>query len=236
VCRALCTCKSAVLGRSAGSVIGIGCPQIRHIPSGFPEPIRNETAGLRARRGRERGETGDGGYGGCSDGESLAVQGAGERRPRLRSAFGPAEERDGIAYRMSCLRPPRPRAARIRVWAFGSRPRCRLIAVRPYDIILDVLKQLLLRVPEDVHRRLAARARREGRSVNAVATEILDAAAAGDQGDRRARLRAAAAAAGTLRSVDARSVSAARRRRIVGSTRGLGAQVDRLLAEERERV
>jgi plasmid stability protein len=98
-----------------------------------------------------------------------------------------------------------------------------------------MLKQLLLRVPEDVHRRLAARARREGRSVNAVATEILDAAAAGDQGDRRARLRAAAAAAGTLRSVDARSVSA-RRRRIVGSTRGLGAQVDRLLADERERV
>jgi hypothetical protein len=85
---------------------------------------------------------------------------------------------------------------------------------------------------------LAARARREGRSVNAVATEILDAAANGDQGDRRERLRAAAAAAaaGTLRSVDARSVSAARRRRIVGSTRGLGSQVDRLLAEERDRI
>ena len=101
---------------------------------------------------------------------------------------------------------------------------------------LSMLKQLLLRVPEDVHRRLAARARREGRSVNAVATEILDAAAAGDQGDRRARLRAAAAAAGTLRGVDARSVGAGRRRRIVASTRGLGAQVDRLLAEERDRV
>jgi predicted HicB family RNase H-like nuclease len=41
-----------------------------------------------------------------------------------------------------------------------------------------MLKQLLLRVPEDVHRRLAARAKREGRSVNALATEILDAAAA----------------------------------------------------------
>src|ERR1700736_5330218 len=109
--------------------------------------------------------------------------------------------------------------------------RCRLIAE-----IVSMLKQLLLRVPEDVHRRLAARARREGRSVNAVATEILDAAAAGDQGDRRARLRAAAAAMGTLRSVDAPSVSAARRRRIVASTRGLGAQVDRLLAEERDRV
>lgn len=98
------------------------------------------------------------------------------------------------------------------------------------------MKQLLLRVPEEVHRRLAARAAREGRSINAVATEVLDAAADADRGDRRARLRAAAAAAGTLRSTQARRVSAARRRRIVDSTRGLGPQVDRLLAQERERA
>ncbi len=98
------------------------------------------------------------------------------------------------------------------------------------------MKQLLLRVPEDLHRRLKARAERERRSVNAVATEILDAVADTDQGDRRARLRAAAAAAGTLHSTQARRVSAARRRRIVESTRGLGEQVDRLLAQERERT
>jgi plasmid stability protein len=98
------------------------------------------------------------------------------------------------------------------------------------------VKQLLLRVSEDIHRRLAARAQREGRSINAVATEILDAAADSDRGDRRTRLRAAAAAAGTLRSVQARRVSTARRRRIIASTRGLGPQVDRLLAQERERV
>jgi plasmid stability protein len=97
------------------------------------------------------------------------------------------------------------------------------------------VKQLLLRVPEDVHRRLTARAAREGRSVNALATQILDAAAEGDRGDRRAQVRAAAVAAGTLRAVDARPVSAARRRRITESTRGLGPQVDRLLAHERER-
>src|SRR5450631_1447326 len=97
------------------------------------------------------------------------------------------------------------------------------------------MKQLLLRVPEDLHRRLVARAAREGRSLNAVATEMLDAAAEADQGDRRAQLRAAAAAAGTLRTVKARPVSAARRRQITESTRGLGAQVDRLLAQERER-
>ena len=97
------------------------------------------------------------------------------------------------------------------------------------------VKQLLLRVPEGIHRRLAARAAREGRSVNSLATEILDMAADADQGDRRAQLRAAAAAAGTLRSEKARPVSAARRRRIVESTHGLGRQVDQLLAHERER-
>jgi plasmid stability protein len=97
------------------------------------------------------------------------------------------------------------------------------------------VKQLLLRVPEEMHRRLAARAAREGRSVNALATEVLDAAADADQGDRRARLRAQAATQGTLRPVDAPRVSAARRRRVIASTRGVGAQVDQLLARERER-
>jgi plasmid stability protein len=64
-----------------------------------------------------------------------------------------------------------------------------------------MLKQVLLRVPEDVDRRLTARAKRDGRSANAVATEILDAAATGDQGDRRERLRAAARARARARSV-----------------------------------
>lgn len=98
------------------------------------------------------------------------------------------------------------------------------------------MKQLLLRVPEDVHRRLVARAAREGRSLNAVATEILDTAADADGGDRRAQVRAAAAAAGMLRTADARPASAARRRRVLESTRGLGPQIDRLLADERDRV
>jgi len=83
---------------------------------------------------------------------------------------------------------------------------------------------------------LAARAARDGRSVNAVATEILDAAVDADEGDRRTRLRAAAAAAGLLRSVPAKSVTPARRRRIIASTRGTGPILDRLLAEERDRM
>lgn len=101
--------------------------------------------------------------------------------------------------------------------------------------IIGEVKQLLLRVPEELHRRLMARAAREGRSLNALATEILDAAAEADCGDRQARLRAAAAAAGTLRTTAARPVSPARRQRLIASTRGLGAQLDRLLDEERDR-
>lgn len=98
------------------------------------------------------------------------------------------------------------------------------------------MKQLLLRVPDDIHRRLTARAARAGQSVNAVANEILDAAVDADEGDRRSRLRARAAASGMLRSTAGAVVDASKRRRIVGSTRGSGPVLDRLLAEERERV
>lgn len=112
----------------------------------------------------------------------------------------------------------------------------RKISSKGADII-KAMKQLLLRVPEDLHRRLSARAGREHRSVNSLAGEILDAAVDADRGDRRARLRAAAVASGIVPgTVPARAVGVARRRRIIESTRGLGAQVDRLIDEERNRV
>ena len=98
------------------------------------------------------------------------------------------------------------------------------------------MKQLLLRVPDEIHRRLAARAARDGRSVNAVATEILDAAADADEGDRRARLQARAAALGIARSTPAGPVTAAHRRRIIASTKGTGPILDSLLAEDRDRA
>jgi hypothetical protein len=69
-----------------------------------------------------------------------------------------------------------------------------------------------------------------------VATEILDAAADADEGDRRARLRARAATLGVLRAAPAPSISMAHRRRILASTRGTGAILDRLLTEERDRM
>jgi plasmid stability protein len=60
------------------------------------------------------------------------------------------------------------------------------------------MRQLLLRVPDEMHHRLAARARREGRSINAIANEILDSAADVDLGSARDRVRARAVAVGIL--------------------------------------
>ncbi|MFN2464390.1 MAG: Arc family DNA-binding protein [Candidatus Dormibacteria bacterium] len=97
------------------------------------------------------------------------------------------------------------------------------------------MKQLLLRLPEEVHYRLAARAKRAGQSINSVATEILDASLDSDTAGRQERLRARARALGVLREGSSVTVSPARRRRILGTMRGLGPVADRLLMEERER-
>jgi plasmid stability protein len=117
----------------------------------------------------------------------------------------------------------------------ATRPGGSTISRTHFDI-MDAMKQLLLRVPDDVHRRLAMRAAREGRSVNALATELLDLGAEADQGDRRARLRAKAAAERMLGSVPAPVVAPAERREVLASTRGLGPVADALIAHERDRL
>jgi hypothetical protein len=99
------------------------------------------------------------------------------------------------------------------------------------------MKQLLLRVPEDLHRRIRARAAREGRSMNAVAGTMLDAATDADLSappTPQERLRARARALGMLSEVPARPVSKAERDRIIASTRGIGKVLDRIIAEDRE--
>jgi plasmid stability protein len=102
--------------------------------------------------------------------------------------------------------------------------------------IINSMKQLLLRVPDEIHHRLAARAARAGQSVNAVANEILDAAVDADEGDRRARLRARAASLGLLRSTPSTAPSPARRSRVIATAKGTGPVLDQLLSEERERA
>jgi hypothetical protein len=107
------------------------------------------------------------------------------------------------------------------------------------------VKQLLLRVPEDLHRRIRARAAREGRSMNAVASAMLDACTDADLGSRlpgtpptpptpQERLRARARALGMLSEVPARPMSKAERDRIIDSARGIGKVLDRIIAEDRE--
>ena len=98
------------------------------------------------------------------------------------------------------------------------------------------MKQLLLRVPDDLHRRLAARAAEQGRSVNALASEILDTATEGEAADRRSRLRARAAALGMLESRPAPAVTAGRRRKILDGTRSWGPIADELISYERDRL
>jgi len=98
------------------------------------------------------------------------------------------------------------------------------------------MRQLLLRIPDEVHHRLTARAARSGRSVNAIANEILDAAVDADTGDRRTRARARALALGILVEGSSVQVSPARRRRILATTRGTGPIADELLADDRDRV
>jgi hypothetical protein len=116
--------------------------------------------------------------------------------------------------------------------------RLSIIDITIVDVISFVfVKQLLLRVPEDLHRRLAARAAREGRSMNAVAGAILDVATDADIGGpptTQERLRARARALGMLSEVPAPEMSKVERERIIASTQGIGPILDRLIVEDRE--
>jgi plasmid stability protein len=95
----------------------------------------------------------------------------------------------------------------------------------------------LLRVPDEMHHRLAARARREGRSINAIANEILDSAADVDLGSSRDRVRARAVALGILARPPARpSPVVTSREEVLRLLAGVDVTADELLAFERGRM
>lgn len=98
------------------------------------------------------------------------------------------------------------------------------------------MRQVLLRVPDELHARLTSRAAREGRSVNRTATDILLAAVDADEGDRRERLVAQAAALGILRPGHGSVIDGTRRQQVIRSTKGTGPIIDRLIDEERDRL
>ncbi|MFC9694841.1 toxin-antitoxin system HicB family antitoxin [Kribbella sp. NPDC056951] len=97
------------------------------------------------------------------------------------------------------------------------------------------MRQLLLRVPDDLHARLTARAQQEGQSVNALATELLDHVIEEDSASVRRRLRAKAHQLGVLAEPHAprRTLSPAARRAALDSARGLGQVVDEILEDGR---
>lgn len=96
-------------------------------------------------------------------------------------------------------------------------------------------KQLLLRVPEELHARLAARARFEGRAVNAIANEVLEAhaAEASPRQALRARARALGVLAEPLTSSALTGVARHEREAALAVTRGRGAILDELMADGR---
>lgn len=95
------------------------------------------------------------------------------------------------------------------------------------------MKQLLLRVPDDLHARLIGRAKRSGRSANAIATELLEVGVGNESGDARAELRARARRMGVLATATAPAVDAADRREALEAMRGTGRVLDEILAEGR---
>jgi plasmid stability protein len=95
------------------------------------------------------------------------------------------------------------------------------------------LKQLLVRVPDDLHARLLARAKRSGRSATAIATELLEAGVGDESGDARADLRARARRLGLLASAPAPAVDPAARRSALRALRGIGPVIDDILADGR---
>ncbi len=98
------------------------------------------------------------------------------------------------------------------------------------------MKQLILRVSPELHRRIAARADREGKSVNAWANDLLDVIVDADIAeDRQARANAKAAMLGMLVTFDVPPVDEATRERGRKALRELAPEIVRILEEDRNR-
>lgn len=95
------------------------------------------------------------------------------------------------------------------------------------------MKQLILRVSDDLHRRIKARADREGKSVNAWVGGLLDVSVDADVGNRQARANAKAAALGMLVEIDAPPRDEAARERGRKALRELAPEIVRILEEDR---
>ncbi|GAA3124600.1 hypothetical protein GCM10010466_14330 [Planomonospora alba] len=96
------------------------------------------------------------------------------------------------------------------------------------------MKQLLLRIDDELHQRITRRAQRTGRSINATAREILARGVSDETLDARAELRARARRLGVLAEpLQAPPVTDAERERALSSAKGIGPILDALWAEGR---
>ncbi|HEX2361159.1 MAG TPA: toxin-antitoxin system HicB family antitoxin [Jiangellaceae bacterium] len=96
------------------------------------------------------------------------------------------------------------------------------------------MRQMLLRVPDELHSRLTLAARKSGRSVNALANDILARAVPAEPMDERTRLREKARQLGILVERPRTSaVDTDRWRRALASTEGIGPALDKIFEEGR---
>jgi hypothetical protein len=96
------------------------------------------------------------------------------------------------------------------------------------------MKQMLLRVPDELHARLTAAARERGTSVNALANDILDDTVPRPALDERTRLRDKARRLGILvERPSTRRMSAEAREAALASTQGIGPVLDKILEDGR---
>jgi hypothetical protein len=98
------------------------------------------------------------------------------------------------------------------------------------------VKQLILRVSPELHQRIAARAARESKSVNAWVSELLERVVDADVAeDRQARMVARAAELGMLVEIDVPERDDAARERGRKALRELAPEMVRILEEDRNR-
>lgn len=94
------------------------------------------------------------------------------------------------------------------------------------------MRQLITRIDDDLHRRLKRRAAAQGRSINAVVSDLIRSAV--DAPDQRELVRGRLRALGRLANIP-RPRKLVSRDAAIALTRGAGTAASRALAEDRER-
>lgn len=107
-----------------------------------------------------------------------------------------------------------------------------MITLDRFDAIIVHMRQLITRIDEQLHATLKARAASEGRSMNALVTDLLSSGMTESHGREGVRARAEAAGLLVMPSSPRRPIS---RRTAISSTRGAGRAAGKALAAERAR-